>query len=82
MDLMEAGERVFNLMRMYVVREGVNREMDHYPEGFYKDTSLEGGEPFDRDEIDAALDRYYDMRGWTRDGVPTPETLARLGLEP
>lgn len=31
-------------------------------------------------DFDAMLDRYYDLRGWTRDGVPTAETLARLGL--
>ena len=27
------------------------------------------------------LDRYYDLRGWSREGVPTVETLRRLGLE-
>jgi aldehyde:ferredoxin oxidoreductase len=26
------------------------------------------------------LDRYYRLRGWSQDGIPTPETLARLGL--
>jgi aldehyde:ferredoxin oxidoreductase len=31
-------------------------------------------------DFDAMLDRYYDLRGWTRDGLPTPETLARVGL--
>lgn len=32
-------------------------------------------------DFDRMLDRYYDLRGWTRAGVPTPETLRRLGLE-
>jgi aldehyde:ferredoxin oxidoreductase len=31
-------------------------------------------------DFDAMLDRYYDLRGWTRDGLPTPETLTRVGL--
>jgi len=31
-------------------------------------------------DFDGMLDRYYDLRGWTRDGVPTAETLARVGL--
>lgn len=31
-------------------------------------------------DFDAMLDRYYDLRGWTRDGVPTAGTLARVGL--
>jgi len=26
------------------------------------------------------LPEYYAARGWNADGVPTPETLARLGL--
>lgn len=33
------------------------------------------------EDFDAMLDRYYDLRGWSRDGVPTVETLRRLGLE-
>lgn len=31
-------------------------------------------------DFDAMLDRYYHLRGWTRDGLPMAETLARLGL--
>jgi len=26
------------------------------------------------------LDYYYEKRGWDANGIPTPETLARLGL--
>jgi aldehyde:ferredoxin oxidoreductase len=33
------------------------------------------------EDFEAMLDRYYDLRGWSRDGVPTVETLERLGLE-
>jgi aldehyde:ferredoxin oxidoreductase len=32
-------------------------------------------------DFDGMLDRYYDLRGWARDGVPTEDTLRRLGLE-
>lgn len=32
-------------------------------------------------DFDAMLDRYYDLRGWTRHGIPTAETLRRVGLE-
>ncbi len=27
------------------------------------------------------LPEYYELRGWNADGVPTKETLDRLGLE-
>jgi aldehyde:ferredoxin oxidoreductase len=26
------------------------------------------------------LPEYYELRGWSKTGVPTKETLARLGL--
>ena len=32
-------------------------------------------------DFDAMLDRYYRLRGWNANGVPTPETLRRLGLD-
>ncbi len=32
------------------------------------------------ENFDAMLDRYYDLRGWSRTGIPTAETLHRLGL--
>ena len=32
-------------------------------------------------DFDAMLDRYYHLRGWGEDGIPTPETLRRLGLD-
>ncbi|HEX9118408.1 MAG TPA: aldehyde ferredoxin oxidoreductase family protein, partial [Anaerolineae bacterium] len=31
-------------------------------------------------DFEAMLDRYYDLRGWSRGGIPTAETLARVGL--
>ena len=31
-------------------------------------------------DFERMLDRYYSLRGWTQDGIPTPETLQHLGL--
>jgi len=33
------------------------------------------------EDFDGMLDRYYELRGWMQNGIPTPETLRRLGLE-
>ena len=33
-------------------------------------------------DFEAMLDRYYSLRGWDKNGIPTPETMRRLGLEP
>jgi aldehyde:ferredoxin oxidoreductase len=31
-------------------------------------------------KLDVMLPEYYRVRGWTREGVPTAETRARLGV--
>ena len=31
-------------------------------------------------ELDKMLPEYYDLRGWSEEGVPTDDTLGRLGL--
>ena len=31
-------------------------------------------------EMEEFLDRYYELRGWTGDGAPTPGKLVELGL--
>jgi len=83
-EIMEAGERIFNLMRCYIVREGVRRESDHWPDAFYEETSIEDpdkGKPFNREAIDAALTRYYELREWDLEtGIPLEKTITRLGL--
>lgn len=96
-DLLNIGERIVNLERMYNVREGLNRMDDYLPQRFTKepaplyeytldsekDEMIRSEKPIKVGELkdfDAMLDRYYDLRGWTHDGIPTPETLKRLGL--
>jgi len=32
-------------------------------------------------ELDELLDRYYELRGWTKNGTPTEEKLKELGLD-
>jgi aldehyde:ferredoxin oxidoreductase len=34
-----------------------------------------------QEELDKMLDQYYTLRGWTRDGIPTPDKLQELGLK-
>ena len=79
--LWHVGERVYNLERCFNVREGFNRKDDKLPKRFLTEP-LQGGV---RDgevlrKPDAIIDQYYDVRGWDRNGIPTKETLLRLGL--
>jgi aldehyde:ferredoxin oxidoreductase len=34
----------------------------------------------DNEDFEKSLDLYYELRGWDKDGVPTKETLEKLGL--
>jgi aldehyde:ferredoxin oxidoreductase len=82
-DLRRVGERVWNLVRLFNAREGFDREGDELPEAFTEpisDGPAEGGR-IDPAEFDTLLDAYYAARGWSRDGLPTRETLERLGLD-
>ncbi len=79
-DLMEAGERINNLERLFNIREGFTRADDTLPRRFMKDSILDNqGNPQTVD-IERLLDMYYLARGWDPEGRPLPETLERLGL--
>lgn len=85
-ELMEIGERIYNIERMFLVREGLSRKDDYLPERYYKEPCPTGlpiakGRYIDRAEFDKMLDEYYDLHGWDRNGIPKPETLQRLGLD-
>ncbi len=78
-ELMETGERIFNLKRMYLVRDGQSRKDDKLP-GRMKKRRMTGGSANNIPDVDGMLDRYYELRGWDEFGIPTKETLDRLGL--
>lgn len=84
-DVMKVGEKVFTLLKMYTVRQGLTRRDDTFPERFYKEPLPEGpskGAVLSRDTMDRLLDEYYELRGWDKStGIPTEQKLAELGLE-
>jgi len=82
-EFLLAGERVFNLGRLFIVREGARRKDDTLPPRL-AEPMPEGptaGESISPEVLSQLLDEYYDIRGWDRDGVPTLATIHRLGLE-
>lgn len=84
-DLMAIGSRIFNLQRIYIAIHGMNREDDHWPQRFYEERLTDGpskGKGLEKEEMDKMLDEYYELRGWDKQtGIPTPQTLRKLGLE-
>ena len=86
-ELLRAAERVYNVERAFIVREGVRRRDDYPPEREFTDPLPESGWPrlpggvLDRARYDELLTAYYRAHGWEeRDGVPTRRKLAELGL--
>jgi len=79
-----AGERCWNISRLFNNREGISRKDDYLPEKFAVEGIAAGplkGRKVDRQKQDLLLDEYYRRRGWTKEGIPEPATLKRLGIE-
>ena len=79
-EWLETGSRIYNLKRMYQVRMGVSRKDDVLPPRMYKRRGT-GGAANNVPNVAEKLDTFYAMRGWNDLGIPTDETLAKLGLE-
>ncbi len=81
--LMEIGERIYNLERVIMNREGIRRRDDLMPERITREMLPSGpakGKVVSAEMYAAMLDEYYAQRGWDADGVVTPDTARRLGL--
>jgi len=82
-ELMLGAERSIVLARMFNVREGLGRKDDALfrrlheplPDGVLKGTTLE------RKEFQEAIDMYYEMMNWDKEGVPTKGSLRALSLD-
>jgi aldehyde:ferredoxin oxidoreductase len=74
-DLVRTGERIWTLVRLFNVREGVDRADDALPAPL-----ATGPDSLDESRFEAMLDAYYRRRGWGADGRPARATLDRLDL--
>ena len=84
-DMRRSGERINNVARLFNVREGLSRKDDTLP---YKvmhhpvpDEGPSKGAYVSQEELDLLLDDYYEVRGWTKDGIPTIEKLKELEMD-
>jgi len=84
-ELIKISEKGINMARLFNIKHGYSQAhfKDQIPDRFF--TPLENGahkgERIDRDEFDKSLIIYYQIRGWTRDGVPTYGKFVELGIE-
>jgi len=81
--LFHVGEKIVNLERVFNVREGFRREHDTLPQRILSEPLHTRGAPGEGQivrHLDKFLDRYYEIRGWTPEGIPSTQKLNELGL--
>jgi aldehyde:ferredoxin oxidoreductase len=78
--LLEVGERIWNLERKFNLAAGFTGKDDNLPKRLLKEAAKAGPAKGLVNGLAKMLPEYYQVRGWTADGVPTNETLQRLAL--
>jgi aldehyde:ferredoxin oxidoreductase len=79
-ELVRAGERIWNAERLFLVRAGFRRKEDSLPDRMTQDPLPDGPSKGMVCHLEEMLEKYYQLRGWTRDGIPTEVKLKELGL--
>jgi len=80
-ELLRAGERIWNLERLYNLREGFSRIDDTLPRRLLEEPVTDGPNKGWVSHLPEMLDEYYRWRAWDDDGVPPAGKLAELGLQ-
>ena len=71
--LTQTTNRYRTLVRAINIRRGMRRKDERPPDDHWKRRFP---------ELEAELlDAYYELKGWNKDGIPTQESLAELGLD-
>jgi aldehyde:ferredoxin oxidoreductase len=74
------GERIWNMERLFNNAAGFTAKDDDLPPRLKTEPAKTGPAKGLVNGIDKMRPEYYKVRGWTPEGVPTKETLDRLGL--
>ena len=79
-ELMQAGERIWNLERQFNLKAGFTKKDDTLPPRLLKEPIKFGPMKGNVSRLEEMLPRYYEARGWDEEGRPTREKLAELDL--
>jgi len=75
-ELEALGERIWNMVRLFNIREGFGRKDDYMPELMTTPLAGEGpaaGKNIKKEDFESMLDAYYALRGWTKEGIPNKQ---------
>ncbi|MGE5630291.1 MAG: aldehyde ferredoxin oxidoreductase family protein [Caulobacteraceae bacterium] len=79
-DILKAGERIWNLERLFNIKAGFTKVDDTLPERLLKEPMPNGPAKGKVVELDTMLKEYYEVRGWDSNGIPTDEKLLELSI--
>jgi len=74
------GERIWNMEREFNLRAGFTAKDDTLPPRFLVEGVKNGPMKGVKTRLDIMMPKYYELRGWDKEGVPTSATKQRLGL--
>ena len=78
-EFIKAGERIHVLERYMNTREGIDHTDDVLPDRLLKEGRT--SDPYAKGvPLHKMLPRYYEVRGYDQNGIPTRETLAKLEI--
>ena len=79
-EFMKAGERIWNLERMWNLKAGFTSKDDTLPERMLKDPIKTGPSKGNVSKLQVMLPEYYELRGWDKKGIPSEGKLKELLL--
>ncbi len=79
-EMLATGERIWNLERVYNLDAGIAPDQDTLPKRLLTEPIPEGPAAGQLHHLAELLPEYYKERGWSGEGIPTPEKLSALAL--
>lgn len=79
-SLLEAGDRIYNIERMFNLQAGIDAAQDTLPKRLLEEPIPEGPSKGSVHRLSELLPEYYKERGWSEVGIPSKEKLSKLGL--
>ena len=80
-EVLKAGERIWNLEKLFNLAAGVGPDQDTLPPRLLKEPIEEGPSVGEVTRLDEMLPEYYELRGWDENGIPTQAKKDELGID-
>ena len=83
-EFLAVGERIWNLTRLFNIREGLRKEDENLPDRAFEDPIPSGiakGRKLEKIQLEHMLREYYAIREWDENGIPRKEKIKQLKLD-